>query len=126
MNTFYSLLLVFLGGGLGSVGRCLLSMALKKHQVLLWGLPIHTLMANCVGCLLIGVLMGYLSRNPSQWLQMLFVVGLCGGFTTFSTFSYEVLELFKVGHATMALSYVLLSVILCVVLVTLGFLLGRM
>lgn len=125
MKTISTLLCVFLGGGLGSIGRYLVAVAMKKHQLLLGGLPIHTLLVNVVGSLLIGLLMGCLSKNPSHWLQMLLVVGFCGGFTTFSTFSFEVMEFLKIGNTLMALLYVLLSLSLCVLMTTLGFVMTR-
>lgn len=108
-------MVVFLGGGVGAVLRYMLTLA-KDHlhlnplstlgQTLF---PWPTLIANVVGCFFIGVfyaLSARLSWTPAQ--RLLLTTGLCGGFTTFSTFSYEGLQLLRTGHNTLfALYYAL-------------------
>ncbi len=88
-------LLVFLGGGAGSVLRFLIS----RNLNLLTGIPLGTFVVNITGSLLIGLILGLgikeevLSPNTS----LLLATGFCGGFTTFSAFSFENQELLKAG-----------------------------
>lgn len=88
-------LLVFLGGGAGSVLRFLISKTLNP----LWIIPLGTFLVNIAGSLLIGIILGlglrqeFLSPNAT----LLLATGFCGGFTTFSAFSYENQELLKAG-----------------------------
>lgn len=101
------LLCVFLGGGLGSLSRYAMGLALSPLGGR-W--PWATCVCNLLGCVLIGVLLGWLQRRPSQVVQLLFVTGFCGGFTTFSTFSSEVVRLVREGQPTLAVGYAALSV----------------
>lgn len=103
---------VALGGALGSVLRMVVSM-LIVHR-----LPWSTLAVNFVGSLVIGVLF----RNLEQGTHIYYfgVVGLCGGFTTFSTFSLDVLRLLRDGQTLMAMFYMLLSLVVCLIAVAIG------
>lgn len=101
---------VFLGGGIGSMGRYALALWLKRFAS---AFPIHTLAVNLLGCLLIGFLTGYLAKHANPSASLLLVTGFCGGFTTFSTFSLESLTLFNTGHSTMAMVYIATSFIVC-------------
>jgi CrcB protein len=85
---------VFLGGGVGSVLRLMVGMALPKTGPL----PMGTLAVNLIGSLLIGIVAGWQSRTqaPELW-RMLLIVGLLGGFTTFSAFSWENVNLLREG-----------------------------
>ncbi|MFZ0489952.1 MAG: fluoride efflux transporter CrcB [Salegentibacter sp.] len=89
-------ILVFLGGGLGSIFRYLISKALNNTAL---SIPYGTLTANILGSLIIGFVLGtaikYDSLNSS--LYLLFGVGFCGGFTTFSTFAFENQALLRSG-----------------------------
>ena len=82
------LLIVFLGGGFGSVCRFLLGRYLNNSQS---GIPFGTFAANILGSLLIGIILGMAAKNEaiSQQHTLLLATGFCGGFTTFSTFAYE-------------------------------------
>ncbi len=74
--------------------------------------PIATLCVNLVGCLLIGVIAGITLRNDTSPLIRIFLVtGILGGFTTFSAFGLETITLFRSGHLTTAMLYVLVSVV---------------
>lgn len=106
------LLFVALGGGVGSCFRYLVSLWFSKNftGTFPWG----TFVVNITGCFLIGFLMDAVSRDASleNDLRLLLVVGLCGGYTTFSTFSAENLRLFENGNYVTLTVYVLASVIL--------------
>ena len=104
-------LLVFLGGGLGSVARYWLGLKLNNFET---GIPFGTLLANVLGSLIIGFIFGYIAKtgvfNENQTL--LLATGFCGGFTTFSTFAYENHLYIKSGDYFNLLPYLALTVIL--------------
>lgn len=90
------LLAVFIGGGTGSVARWFLSMRFNPmHQAI----PFGTLTANLIGAFIIGTGLAWFNRMPNidpVW-KVLITTGFCGGLTTFSTFSAEVVYLFQGG-----------------------------
>ncbi|MDG1572298.1 fluoride efflux transporter CrcB [Robiginitalea sp. M366] len=118
------LLLVILGGGIGSGLRYLVSQYLNP---LISGFYLGTFLVNVVGCLLIGLLLGTTLRtgstNPAQ--AALLATGFCGGFTTFSTFGLEQFLLLKQGSYLPFLAYSLGSIALGIGAVMLGFWLAR-
>jgi CrcB protein len=117
-----TLLFVALGGATGSVARVLVGLALRSS------FPWATLLVNVTGSLLIGGLMARLGpaeTASAASLRGLLVAGFCGGFTTFSTFSWQTLEQMQKGQWGVAAVNVLLSVTLCLLGVWLGFRLGR-
>lgn len=102
---------VFVGGGLGSLCRYGVARLAMRWEV---NLPLGTILANVIACFLLGLLMGWMTRHPEQRaLQLLLAVGFCGGFSTFSTFSLENVQLWQNGAYTTAMLNVLLSVVLC-------------
>ena len=110
---------VFIGGGIGSVLRFLLN---KIEIVSENNYPYSTFISNVVGCFILGLVLGYFIKNGSNnsTLFVFLTVGLCGGFTTFSTFSNENLQLLQNGHILSFLIYTLLSLILGIMFVYFG------
>ncbi len=104
------LLYVMVGGAVGSGARYLTGRAMTG--LLGAGYPFGTLAVNLVGGLLMGVLVGVLARNaaPEGW-RLLLGVGVLGGFTTFSSFSLDVVTMAERGAPGLALGYILVSVI---------------
>jgi len=115
------LLLVGLGGGVGSMLRLLTSRLSARYISSEWALA-GTFIANIIGCFIIGLLAGWLLLNTgkSQQLPLLLVVGFCGGYTTFSAFAYENVQLLQSGHILFSILYILGSIILGLVAVWLG------
>ena len=110
-----NLLLVALGGAVGSVGRYLVSKWLEGSFP--WG----TLTVNIVGCLLIGFLTGLVTKGTlTPEMKLLLVTGFCGGFTTFSTFANESFSMIRASDALLAAIYIGVSVAVGVVAVYVG------
>ena len=120
-----SIILVSIGGALGSVFRYFTSIFINKYFYTLF--PLATFLVNIVGCLLIGVLLGLLDKHlvVSSELKLFFVTGFCGAYTTFSTFSLENINLLQSGNYFLALLYIVLSISLGLLAVWLGFMLGK-
>jgi CrcB protein len=116
------LLLVGLGGFVGSVARYLVSQL--NLTVDLWSIPIGTLTVNVVGSYIIGFLTGIAEKSMfiTPDLRLLLMVGICGGFTTFSSFTNENLMLMHNGLLFSFFLYTGLSVILGFIAVYLGYL----
>lgn len=121
MNAY---LAVAAGGAIGSVARYGLSGAVA--QLVGAAFPWGTLLINVLGSVVIGAVAavpdGRLGLSPD--LRLFLMTGICGGFTTFSAFSLQALELLKLGQSGAALGYVLASVAMCIVGCWLGFLAG--
>ena len=114
--------MVGLGGALGSMLRYLISLIPVNNTF-----PFLTLITNLLGALLIGFIVG-LSDNLfiSKKFLLFLKTGVCGGFTTFSTFSLEAVQLFQRGEPFLGTIYPILSVILCLLGIILGEYLGRL
>lgn len=112
-------LFVGLGGFVGSVLRYLCGLLLFKYST---NFPFHTLIINFVGSFAIGIIMDFSMKiSPiNANILLLLTVGVCGGFTTFSTFSLETIHLFEKGKIILGLGYIFASVILCLLGVLLG------
>lgn len=120
------LLLIGTGGFIGSVARYLISRLNTRVDWL--SIPIGTLTVNVLGSLLIGFLIGISEKSPIltvEW-RMFLMVGLCGGFTTFSSFTGENLVLLKNGQILPLLLYTGLSIFLGFIAVYLGYISTRL
>ena len=120
MNFMKSFLLVFLGGGLGSGLRYLVAIAMNQYSKVL---PFGTFTVNMLGCLLIGLILGYTQKENTLTSNqtLLLATGFCGGFTTFSAFANENLELIKNGEIFNFTIYITLSVLVGVIAVFSGY-----
>ena len=114
MNAY---LMVALGGAAGSVARYALAAFADGRLGVPWG----TWVVNVLGCLVIGLVAG--SDRP--WVKPLIMVGVLGGFTTFSSFSLQTVTLLQNGEPLKAIAYVLASVVVCLLAVWLGLVLAR-
>lgn len=112
-------LYVGVGGFIGSISRYLIGLMPFKMDS---GFPIKTLMINVMGAFLISMFATWIAKGRIQNdnLILLLKVGICGGFTTFSTFAYETTDLMTKGSHMTALCYMLLSVTLGVLAIFAG------
>ena len=123
-DTIRNIIAVGAGSFIGGIARYLVSLAMKGISK---GFPWATLLVNLLGCLTIGLLWGFLSRNASEsssW-GLFLTVGLCGGFTTFSTFSKEALTMLQTEQIWGFASYIAISILAGIALVALGYYIAR-
>jgi len=106
------ILFVGIGGGLGSILRYTISLFVGKHIPIVF--PLGTLLVNISGCFLIGVFYSVFARHSNfnpDW-RLFLITGICGGYTTFSTFSYDGFILLKQGSVLSFILYALGSVVI--------------
>ena len=118
------ILLIAIGSGLGGVLRYLVPCWIGAAK----GFPWATLTVNVVGSLLIGLLSGLLARHggsSAESIRAFAVVGFCGGFTTFSTFSNETFHLIECNQWLSAVAYVSLSILAGLTAVFLGYAISK-
>ena len=113
MNFIY----VALGGAIGAMGRYAISLIPVKTIF-----PILTLVTNLLGAVMIGFIVGVVSKRGdlSPSAVLFWKTGICGGFTTFSTFSLEAFTLFENHQPVMGGSYLVLSVVFCIIGIMIG------
>jgi CrcB protein len=112
---FQTVLLIFLGGGLGSLARFGVTMGVKQFSY--EAFPIATLISNLLSCIIMGIVLGMISSKMQDNvnMRMFIVVGFCGGFSTFSTFSFETLEIFRRGQFLLGAANIVCSMALCLI-----------
>jgi len=118
-------LLIGLGGGFGSISRYLLSRAV--YHAVGETFPYGTLVVNIIGCLVIGLLMAFMQERlaANSNYRLFLVIGVLGGFTTFSSFSYETFELLRSGSISAALLNVVYNVVGCLFATWSGYTMGK-
>ena len=106
-------IVVGIGGFIGTVCRYLLGLLPIEPDN---GFPVKTLAINIIGSFIIGLITALAAKNKTLNPQVVLMmrVGVCGGFTTFSTFAYESAGLMKNGHTLIAVSYIIISVIVSI------------
>lgn len=105
---------VFIGGGLGSLGRFLLGKWVNAFHNS--NFPFGTFTINIIACFVLGFIIGVVDQKQllSPASRLFWAVGFCGGFSTFSAFSSESLTLFQQGQYSTMLLYILLSIVVCI------------
>lgn len=110
---------VFIGGGIGSVLRYLIS---KTFNTTFDNFFLGTFLVNSIGCLLIGIILGFSLKNDylNQNQILLLATGFCGGFTTFSSFAFENHSLLKTGELFYFSFYTIISIVIGIMAISLG------
>lgn len=121
----YNILAVFIGGGIGSVLRYLTSIFCMR--VLNTTLPMATFSVNILGSFIIGLTVSYFLHKTglSQTYKLFITVGFCGGLSTFSTFSIEILIMLKQGNYFYSAIYTILTIIACFTAALIGLKVGK-
>ncbi len=119
-------ILVFIGGGIGAAGRYWIDGVVQRWTGSF--LPYGTFVVNSLGCLVIGILMASLEDrfliNPS--LRIFLTIGILGGFTTFSTFSYETIAMLRNAEYIYAALNIFITVLTCLTATYVGTLIGKL
>ena len=114
----FNYLLVFIGGGLGSICRYGIAHALAAQK---FTFPWATLFANIFSCIILGILVGLSMKNNLQHHhRFLLMTGFCGGFSTFSTFTSETFHLFQNGHFLYGMLNIGGSFLVCLTCIYIG------
>lgn len=120
-----SIAFVFLGGGLGSVLRFLISKWTANSYT--GNFPLGTFAANVLACFILGIIISALGSRfgLNEGYRHVWIYGFCGGFSTFSTFSSETFHLFQSNQVWMGALYVAASVVICISVLIVGLWLGQ-
>ncbi|MFO8067281.1 MAG: fluoride efflux transporter CrcB [Bacteroidales bacterium] len=115
------ILIIGAGSFIGGVIRYLIS--LFVHNKIMSAFPLGTLIVNLLGCFFIGIVFGLIDKgNVNQEWKFFLITGLLGGFTTFSAFSIETVNMLRDGQFLYASSYILFSVVFGIIAAMLGIL----
>ena len=119
-----SLILVFFGGGVGSLIRFLITKYSNKNPI---SFPIGTSISNLVGCFILGLLIAYYEKNniPKKDIFLFISMGFCGGLTTFSTFMLDVFSMLKNENIQYFLTYLSINFLMGFFFIYLGFMLFK-
>lgn len=111
------LIYIFIGGGFGSICRYLIGRGLINYS----NFPYGTLVANALSCILLGMMVAWVTvKSPDQRWSLLILTGFCGGFSTYSTFTYETLQLLKKEDYLLAGANIFGNLLLCIVSILIG------
>jgi CrcB protein len=112
VKTMRTIFFIALGGAIGAVGRYLVQVSVDKYVTI--SFPLGTMLVNLTGCFLIGLLYGFSLKYEWMTLEwrLFLITGICGGYTTFSSFSYESISLIREGSYGYFFLYVAGSVTL--------------
>lgn len=112
-------LLVFFGGGIGSLVRYFIGKSLVHSSSSF--LPLATILANIISCFIMGIaIQKYLNQQVGDPIKWLIIIGFCGGMSTFSTFAFEIFEYIQKGQIAIGFTYIVLSIFLGIFMLILG------
>lgn len=102
---------IFIGGGLGSLARFLTGKF--SNQIFTTSFPVGTFISNILSCIILALIVVLFSNKQSEyeWIQPLLLVGFCGGYSTFSTFSNETYQLLTNGQVAIGIANIIISVV---------------
>jgi CrcB protein len=118
-----NIILIGTGGALGAISRYLLTEAVSKY--FLTNQYIGTLSVNILGCFFVGLLFGFFADIKSE-IQLFFIIGFLGSFTTMSAFSIQTLEMFNNQNFGEAALYIFMTIVFTIMFTYLGFTLGEL
>ncbi|MBK8847353.1 MAG: CrcB family protein [Bacteroidetes bacterium] len=110
-------LMVFIGGGLGCIARHGINVLLLSKNL---QFPLATLIVNALSCFIMGLMANALLQQNQTLTRMFLLVGLCGGFSTFSAFTFESMTLIQQGNWSIAGVNIIANMVLCILTFLLG------
>jgi CrcB protein len=124
MIQFKNILLVLIGSSVGGILRYLISVWTAPKSI---SYPWGTFLVNISGCFLMGIIMGFIQKEEqgSMEMKLLLATGFCGGFTTYSAFAFESVEMIKQGNFSTVITYTIVSVVLGILSVLGGYFMIR-